>query len=63
MAFADAKGKEIMDAQIRQIAEAMSDPATVATKVMVDYLPNPETGALEAVHSGPVWLEVTPDDG
>jgi hypothetical protein len=59
--FGDARGKEIMDAQIKTIAEAMADPKTVHTKVMVDYLPNPETGALEAVQNGPVWLEVTPE--
>jgi hypothetical protein len=59
--FSDARGKEIMDAQIAEIAHAMSDPQMVQTKVQVDWLPNPETGALEAVHNGPVWLEVTPE--
>jgi hypothetical protein len=58
--FADPKGVEIMDAQIKTIAEALSNPQSVAMPVLLEAVPD-ETGQLVTKIRGPFAYEVTPD--
>jgi hypothetical protein len=61
MTFADARGVEIMNEQIKQIAAALADPSSVAMPVLLEAVPDPETGQLVTKIRTPVSYEVTPD--
>jgi hypothetical protein len=50
-----------MDAQVREIAAAMTDVSTVHAPVLLEAVPDPETGQLVTKVRTPVSYEVTPD--
>jgi hypothetical protein len=59
--FGDRRGVEIMDDQIKTIAEALADPQSVAMPVLVEHVPD-DSGGLKAIVRTPISYEVVADD-
>jgi hypothetical protein len=59
--FGDQRGVEIMNEQIKTIAEACANPQSIAMPVLLEAVPDPETGQLVTKIRGPFAYEVVPD--
>ena len=61
MTFWDPRGATIAAETQKEIAAAMADAGTVHAPVLLEAVPDPETGQLVSKIRTPVSYEVTPD--